>query len=92
LTATGGRDGTFSIIRREFLGQFGLIGSALNERLDRGVANDEADREPRSYSSAAPNDDILYKVSPTEYGAQAAQTPGQWGQSFDFSLYETSRN
>ncbi len=30
----------------------GLIGRALNARMDRSGAEDEADREPQSYSSA----------------------------------------
>lgn len=54
--------GRFRLIRREFLGQFGLIGRALNERLDRSDAYDEVDHEPQSYSSAGSNDEILYQV------------------------------
>lgn len=53
--------GLFRLLRREFLSQFGLIGRSLNERMDRS-ADDEADREPPSYSSAGVNDDILYQV------------------------------
>jgi hypothetical protein len=49
--------------RREFLAQFGLIGRALNARLDRGDADDEADHEPPSYSSFADaTDEVLYQV------------------------------
>ena len=58
--------GVFRLLRREFLAQFGLIGRALNERMDRGDVDDEADREPQSYSSASASDEILYQVlSPT---------------------------
>ena len=54
--------GIFRLFRREFLGQFGLIGRALNERLDRVDADDEEDYQPPPYSSAAGSDEVLYQV------------------------------
>jgi hypothetical protein len=54
--------GFFRLLRREFLAQFGLIGRALNERLDRRGADDEVDHEPHSYSSAGASDEVLCQV------------------------------
>ena len=54
--------GVFRLLRREFLAQFGLIGRALNARLDRVDGDNEGDYQPPSYWSAAGSDEILYQV------------------------------